>query len=164
MRSPLLPTVLIGALALCPMAAHAGASCTLKVEANDMMQFNTQRLTVPSACAEIELTLQHTGSPDPGGMLHNWVLVRRADMSAVATAGMKAGRAHDYRPPDDARVLAATPVIGGGQTSTIRFPTSALRQGEAYAFFCSTPGHNVIMRGELVLDPAARVADSAAGH
>ena len=94
-------------------------------------------------------------------MLHNWVLVRRADMSAVATAGMKAGREHDYRPPGDARVIAATPVIGGGQSATIRFPTSALQAGEAYAFFCSTPGHNVIMRGQLVLDSGARVADSA---
>jgi len=153
---PLLATSLLLAPAL---GAHA-AECRLAVDANDMMQFNTQRLAVPASCPEVELTLRHIGAASAGGMLHNWVLVRRQDLAPVAAAGIRAGREHDYQPPADPRILAATPVIGGGQSSTIRFATSALRPGESYAFFCSTPGHNVIMRGELRID-AATVATTS---
>jgi azurin len=141
------------ALLALPFAAHAG-ECRLAIDANDMMQFSAQRLSVPAGCAEVELTLKHTGAATAGGMLHNWVLVKRADLAAVAAAGLKAGREHDYQPPADPRILAATPVIGGGQSATIRFQASALRAGENYTFFCSTPGHNVIMRGELKVDTA----------
>lgn len=148
-------------LLLAPHAARAD-SCALSVEANEMMQFNTQRLVVPAGCAEMQLTLRHTGSPTEAGMVHNWVLVRRADMAAVASAGVRAGLKNNYRPAADARVLAATPVIAGGQSATIRFPTAVLSSGEAYAFFCSTPGHNVIMRGELIVEPRQnRVAENS---
>jgi azurin len=37
--------------------------------------------------------------------------------------------------------------VGGGQSDTIKFATSALKQGEAYSFFCSFPGHSAIMKG-----------------
>ena len=161
MRSLLLPPLAIAALSLCAAAAHAQGSCSLNLEANDMMQFSTQKLTVAADCDEVELTLKHTGSANPAGMLHNWVLVRRADMSAVATAGLKAGREHEYRPAGDPRVLAATPLVGGGQSTSIRFDSRALNTGEVYAFFCSTPGHNVIMRGQLVREAGARVADAS---
>jgi azurin len=142
-----------------PLAAHADV-CTLALDATDMMQFTKQKLLVPAGCPEVELTLRHTGAASAGGMVQNWVLVRRGDLGPVAAAGIKAGREHDYLPVADPRVLAATPVIAGGQASTIRFQTSALKAGESYAFFCSTPGHNVMMRGELRIDPAA-VASTA---
>ncbi len=150
------PTFLacIALLLAAPLAAHAGG-CTLSLEATDMMQFTKQKLVVPGGCPEVELTLRHTGAASAGGMVHNWVLVRRADLAPVAAAGMKAGREHGYLPAGDPRVLASTPVIAGGQSSTIRFPTSALRNAETYAFFCSTPGHNVMMRGELRIETDA---------
>jgi azurin len=156
--SPLLAGVAL--LAGAPLVARADG-CTLALEATDMMQFSTQRLSVPAGCPEVELTLRHTGAAGAGSMLHNWVLVRRADLAPVAAAGLRAGREHDYQPPADPRVLAATPIISGGQSSTIRFATGALRSGESYAFFCSTPGHNVIMRGELRLESTS-VASNAA--
>ena len=93
-------------------------------------------------------------------MVHNWVLVRKSDLAPVAAAGLKAGREHNYLPLADPRILASTVVIAGGQASTIRFQTAALKAGESYAFFCSTPGHNVMMRGELRIDTAA-VASTA---
>ena len=44
-------------------------------------------------------------------------------------------------------MIAHTKVIGGGQTTSVKFPTSALKKGEAYTFFCSFPGHSAIMKG-----------------
>ena len=37
--------------------------------------------------------------------------------------------------------------VGGGQTTSVTFPTSALKKGESYTFFCSFPGHSSIMKG-----------------
>jgi azurin len=44
-------------------------------------------------------------------------------------------------------VIANTKVIGGGQTTSVKFATSALKAGESYTFFCSFPGHSAIMKG-----------------
>ena len=44
-------------------------------------------------------------------------------------------------------MLAHTKIVGGGQTTSITFPTSALTKGGAYTFFCSFPGHSSIMKG-----------------
>ena len=148
----------IAALMLAAQGAHA-ATCQLAVEANDMMQFNTKRLEVDAACPEVRLTLKHVGSSPANVMGHNWVLVRTADLGAVANAALRAGREHQYQPPADGRVLAVTPTVGGGETTTITFETAALRSGETYSFFCSTPGHNAIMRGTLIVNgTAARLA------
>jgi azurin len=44
-------------------------------------------------------------------------------------------------------VIAFTKIVGGGQTTSVKFPASKLKKGEAYSFFCSFPGHYSIMRG-----------------
>jgi azurin len=80
-------------------------------------------------------------------MGHNWVLTKTADLTPVATDGMGAGFAANHVKPGDARVIAFTKIVGGGQTTSVKFPTSKLKKGEAYSFFCSFPGHYSIMRG-----------------
>jgi azurin len=67
----------------------------------------------------------------------------------VANAGLGAGLANDYVAPGDKRVLAHTTTIGGGQTSSITFPTSILKAGGGYRYLCTFPGHNALMRGTL---------------
>ena len=142
-------------LAQAVLASPAGAAaCPLTIEANDLMQFSTARLVLDPGCAEVELTLRHVGRQPAAVMGHNWVLVRSADLGAVANAGLRAGRAQNFQPPGDPRIIAATPLLGGGESATIRFPAAALKSGESYAFFCSTPGHNATMRGTLVVGAA----------
>ena len=48
--------------------------------------------------------------------------------SPVATDGMGAGFANNHVKPGDARVIAFTKVIGGGQTTSVKFPTSKLKK------------------------------------
>ncbi len=60
---------------------------------------------------------------------------------------MGAGFANDHIKKGDARVIAHTKMIGGGQTTSVKFPTSALKKGEAYSFFCTFPGHFALMKG-----------------
>ena len=58
--------------------------------------------------------------------------------------------ADSYLPPGDPHVLAFTPVIGGGESTTITFSTGKLEKGGDYTFFGSFPGHWSMMKGKLV--------------
>jgi azurin len=137
--------LLLGALAA-PGCAHADP-CQLEISGNDQMQYDKQSLTVAASCTQVTLTLHHTGKLPREAMGHNWVLVNGADFDAVANAGMGAGLANDYVAPADKRVLAHTKTIGGGQTTSITFPTSILKAGGDYRYLCTFPGHNILMRG-----------------
>jgi azurin len=138
--------VLLAALAA-PRYAQAADPCQLEISGNDQMQYDKQVLTVPASCKQVTVTLHHTGKLPREAMGHNWVLVSAADFNAVVNSGTAAGLANDYVQPDDKRVLAHTKTIGGGQTTSITFPTSALKPGGDYRYLCTYPGHNALMRG-----------------
>ncbi|HYX73203.1 MAG TPA: azurin [Steroidobacteraceae bacterium] len=138
--------VLLAALAL-PRFAHAADPCQLEISGNDQMQYDKQTLSVPASCTQVTLTLHHAGKLPREAMGHNWVLVNAADLSVVANAGMAAGLADDYVQPGDKRVIAHTKTIGGGQSTSVTFPTSALKPGGDYRYLCTFPGHNALMRG-----------------
>lgn len=127
------------------------ANCATTVEANDAMQFNVANVNVPKSCAKFTVTLKHTGSLPRNVMGHDWVLTAAADEPAVDADGSQAGLDHDYIKPGDKRVIAATRVIGGGQTTSVSFKPSELKPGTKYVFFCSFPGHASVMHGTVTL-------------
>ena len=43
-------------------------------------------------------------------------------------------------------------MIGGGQQVSIKFDTAKLNVGGDYTFFCSFPGHFVLMNGKLIVE------------
>ncbi len=137
---------LLTALSLARIA-HAADPCQLEISGNDQMQYDKQVLGVPPSCTQVTLTLHHAGKLPREAMGHNWVLVNAADFNAVANAGMGAGLANDYLQPGDKRVLAHTKIVGGGQSTSITFPTSVLKPGGDYRYLCTFPGHNALMRG-----------------
>ena len=132
-----------------PAAFAADKVCKLEISANDAMQYDKKELSVAGDCTQVELTLTHTGKLPAAAMGHNWVLVKSADVTAVANAGMTAGLAANYLTPNDPRVIASTKIIGGGQSTTITFPTSKLTKGGDYTYMCTFPGHYVIMKGSF---------------
>jgi azurin len=148
------------ALFLSIASAHA-TECQIKIEANDLMQYDQNKLTVPASCAAVELTLKHTGKYPVSVMGHDWVLARTADVDALTSAGKTAGLTHNYLPENDLRVLAATKVVGGGEMTSINFSTEKLSQGGDYTFFCSAPGHSNQMKGRFSFGSQAdtRTAD-----
>ena len=142
------------AFAICVAGAAAPAladECHLSIESNDLMQYNAPQLTAPASCPEVEVTLHHIGKQPATVMGHNWVLSRTKDASAIANLGMSAGMKSNYLPKGDARVIAATPLVGGGESATVKFSTGNLKPGENYTFFCSAPGHIAMMKGRFVL-------------
>lgn len=140
--------LVVASVAIAPSAM--ARTCALSIDSDDRMQFSTKELKVAGDCTQVELTLRHTGTRPVAVMGHNWVLTRTVDFMPVAQAGMRAKREDNYLPKNDARVIAASPLIGGGGTTRVRFATSKLKKGGDYTFFCSFPGHWGIMKGTLV--------------
>lgn len=142
-------------LATACIAALAGpalaAECALEIEGNDAMQFNKKSIDVPQSCKQFTVKLKHTGKLPKAAMGHNWVLSKTSDMQGAATDGIPAGLDKQYVKPGDARVVAHTKIIGGGETDSVSFAPSKLKAGESYTFFCSFPGHSSIMKGTLQL-------------
>jgi azurin len=79
------------------------------------------------------------------------VLTTTPDFQTVANAGMAAGAPQNYVPKGDARVIAHTKLVGGGESTSVTFPTSKLKKGGDYTVFCSFPGHWSQMKGKLTV-------------
>ena len=139
-----------GLLLLASGLAYADP-CKLALESNDQMQFSVRELSVPNECGEVEVTLRHSGQMSARAMGHDWVLAKDSDVSAIVNAGLAAGPAHGYLPEHDKRIIAATPIVGGGESATVKFATSLLQAGSRYVFFCTSPGHATVMRGKFLV-------------
>ena len=74
-------------------------------------------------------------------------------MQGIAADSFKAGVANRFVAPGDKRVIAASDVIGGGESTRVSFATALLDPAQRYVFFCAAPGHWVMMKGELVMLP-----------
>lgn len=140
----------LGLAAVMLAPAAMARVCAVSIDSTDQMTFSTGEIKLAADCTEVALTLRHTGRMAATAMGHNWVLTRTADYQPVAMAGMRGTLAESYLPKSDARVLAHTRIIGGGQSASVRFSTKALQKGGDYTFFCSFPGHFAMMKGRLV--------------
>ncbi len=138
-----------GAMAAAPSAA--GGSCDLAVEVGDTIAWGTTSLSVPSSCSSVTVTLTHTGQFPKNAMGHNWVLIPADALEAVATAGMAAGIDNNYVADDD-RIIAATKLIGGGESDSVTFSLDGMDAGSSYAYVCTFPGHWSIMRGTFTIE------------
>jgi azurin len=142
----------IVALAGWAMCGTAKAQeCSQTIEGNDLIKFNLTEMRVSADCGEVTITLRHVGSMAANVMGHNWVLTATSDYMAVASAGQTAGPPN-FLPEGDPRVIAATDVIGGGEEISVTFDISGLQAGGDYTFFCSFPGHFVLMNGKFVIE------------
>lgn len=125
------------------------ADCATEIEGNDAMQYNVGSIVVPASCSEFKISLRHTGTMAANVMGHNVVISKEDDVQDVASDGGSAGPEAGYVKADDARVVARTEMIGGGQTTSVSFPVSKIKDGGPYVFFCSFPGHYALMRGSI---------------
>lgn len=123
--------------------------CAIEIEGNDLMQFNVGSIAVPASCNEFKITLKHVGTMPVAAMGHNLVIAKASDVQAVNTDGLAAGADADYVKPGDARIVAHTELIGGGQTTSVSFPVSKIQGDGPYEFFCSFPGHAALMKGTI---------------
>ena len=147
-------TRIFSAVALASLALSGqvkAQECNLVVEGNDQIQFVQKELRVSSSCNEVTVTLKHIGKLAANIMGHNWVLTKTADYQPVAQAGQAAGPPN-FTPTGDARIIAATKIIGGGEETAVTFDVAGLDVGGDYTYFCSFPGHFVLMFGKFIVE------------
>ncbi|MGH8089808.1 MAG: azurin, partial [Stenotrophomonas sp.] len=135
-----------------PLAAQA-ANCSVDLEGNDAMKFNMSNIDVSRGCKEFTINLKHVGKMARNVMGHNVVVAATADMAAINTDGAKAGLASNYVKAGDARVIAHSNVVGGGESTSISIPVAKLTGAGPFEFFCSFPGHSAMMKGTVTVKP-----------
>lgn len=123
------------------------ADCATTIEANDAMQYNADSISVPASCTQFTITLKHVGQMPIAAMGHNLVVAKAADMAGIAADGMAVTPEH--LKPDDARVIAHTRMLGGGESAAVTFDVAKVQDGGPFRFFCSFPGHLALMQGSL---------------
>jgi len=127
------------------------AECSVDIDSNDAMQYNTKEISISKTCKEFTINLTHSGKLPAAAMGHNVVITKTADMNAVGSEGIAAGAANNYVKEGDERIIAHTKLIGGGESTSVTFPVEKLAASEAYSFFCSFPGHFALMKGDVKL-------------
>ncbi|AFT69606.1 Electron transfer protein azurin I [Alloalcanivorax dieselolei B5] len=132
--------------------AQAADNCQVTLHGDDNMRFDQSEITVSSQCEAVTIELVHSGKLGANVMGHNVVVTLTGDFKDVAKAGMKAGPENGYVPADDDRVIGASDMIGGGQSTSLTITGNRLRAAEDYTFFCSFPGHWTMMKGKLVVN------------
>ena len=123
--------------------------CSTEFEGTDAMQYSISSIVVPASCTDFKITLKHTGKLPVAAMGHDVVITKTSDMEAVDAAGRAAGQDNGYVKADDPRIIAHTKLIGGGETTSVSFPVSKIKDGGPYTFFCSFPGHSALVKGSI---------------
>ena len=147
----LLASTLLAAPLFLSAQAHAAAACDTSIEVTEAMAYTVKAIDVPKTCKTFTVNLKAQGTMAKTVMGHNIVITKEADKEAVTTDGGTAGAASNYVKAKDARVVAATTVIGGGESTSVKFKVKKLSAKEKYVFFCSFPGHGAIMKGVVNL-------------
>ncbi|MBV2209160.1 MAG: azurin [Thermomonas sp.] len=122
-------------------------NCATTIEANDAMQYNADSITVPASCTQFTINLKHTGTMAATVMGHNVVIAKAADAAGIAADG--ASNPTDHVKEADTRSIAHTKIIGGGESTSVTFDVSKIKDGGPYEFFCSFPGHLALMKGSI---------------
>lgn len=129
-------------------AAPAAGECSFDLEGNDAMQYNVKNIDVPKSCTEFTINLKHTGKMPVAAMGHNVVIASAADMNGVAADG--ATVQPDHVKAGDTRVIAHSGMVGGGESTSVKFEVSKIAAG-GFNFFCTFPGHSALMNGTLTV-------------
>ena len=147
--------LLISAICVAPAIlssqAFAAAACDLNVEVTEAMAYTVKNIGVPKSCKAFTINLKAQGTMAKTVMGHNIVITKEADKEGVIEDGGKAGAASNYLKAKDARVVAGSSVIGGGESTSVKFKVKKLNAKDKYVFFCSFPGHGAIMKGVVNL-------------
>jgi azurin len=149
------PLAILTAVAISTLASGQDVTAielTPSKDATKPLAYDKTEFTA-KAGSKIKLTMNNTGSAVP--QPHNVVLCKPGTESKVSAASMSmltdpAGMAKAYVPasPD---ILASTVFAQPGQTQSVEVTLPA-EPGD-YPFFCTFPGHSMIMKGVLKVVP-----------
>lgn len=131
-------------------APSAFAETKLELTGNDQMQFNAKTLEA-KAGESVTLSFKHIGTLPVIAMGHNVVILKPGTSVPAFAAKCASAKDNGYLPTDDeskASIVAATKLLGGGQSDEIKFTPT---EPGAYPYICTFPGHFAIMQGVLTV-------------
>ena len=135
-------------LSIFAITSYAAQKVT--ITGNDSMQFDTREFTVKSG-EKVELEFKNIGKLPKIAMGHNLVILKKGISSlkfGQKVMSMGANATNPLPEPSMVDVIAATKLLGPGESETITF--TAPESGD-YQFVCSFPGHFAMMRGIMVV-------------
>ena len=111
-------------------------------------------LKIPKSCKKFYIHLKHIGQLPAAAMGHNILISKDSDLQELTTKSISAGRDGQYL-PNDPRVIAQSHILLGGSAADVKedfieVDTSKFEKTSKYKFFCSFPGHNAMMQGDIV--------------
>ena len=145
-KEKMMKKLMLMALVCLTLVGCGSAPDPLTVEINPVgneLKFEQTRIEVQKG-QEITVILNNTATQPM--MKHNVVFLN--DASKVTEVGMAAMTAPDYL-PDNAAIIAATPLADPGEQTKVTF--IAPKTPGTYVYICTFPGHFSVMRGELIV-------------
>ena len=143
-------TKFLSILTLATIAISTHATQKVTITGNDTMQFDKREFTVKSG-EKVEIEFKNIGKLPKIAMGHNLVILKKGISSLKFGQKAMAMGANATNPlPEGSMgdVIAATKLLGPGETETITF--TAPEAGD-YQFVCSFPGHFAAMRRIMVV-------------
>ena len=136
--------------AAAPAAAAKGGARTVELTGGDDMKYNTTTITAKPG-ETLHIVLKSTGTIPKMAMAHNFVLLKAGvDAASVATAGSAARDTNFVSPKSKAQIIAASTLVGGGESVTVEFTAPAAGK---YQFICTFPAHfQAGMVGQLIVE------------
>lgn len=128
-------------------------SCSMELRVDDTLRFYPPTVEVPLTCEQFTILFSHRGRLPKVASPRNWVLTSQATADAVARDAELAGARNHWVKPHDERVLAASSVIGSGETVRIELEPANLAQGSHYTYLSTIPGFSPVLRGKLTVVP-----------
>jgi azurin len=108
----------------------------------EQMKFDKNEVKVPAG-SDVTVIFNNKST----ALKHNWILTKKGKGDAVATAGMSAGESKGYV-TKGGDVIAFTKLIDPNKKGQVSFKAPA--KG-TYDFVCTSPGHNMLMKGKFIV-------------
>ena len=121
------------------------------IEGNDQLRFSVETIKVKPG-QTLKITLKTISNMKKSQMAHNWVLLKReTDALNFVTKGLQHAD-NDYIDPNlENKILAATEMLGGGESDTITF--QAPEEKGTYEYVCTFRAHyQAGMKGKLIVE------------
>jgi len=126
------------------IACSSGPKTIVISPDGNQMKYQTTSFEV-KAGETVKLVMKNTATAEM--MKHNVVILN--DNESIDRVGKAALTAPNYL-PQDAAILAATPMANAGQTTEIEF-TAPSTPGK-YPYICTFPGHYMMMQGVMIVN------------
>ena len=142
-------TILVYFFAIVISSNLYAKNCEINIAGTDMMKFDKKIINVMDSCKSFKILLKHTGKLQKNVMGHNIVIVKTKDLEMVTSKINMSNGFEEGFLPNLNEILFKSAIIGGGEETIMELDTIKLRKDVNYTFFCSFPGHYVIMKGEV---------------